>query len=158
MTLKQFYQALEGHDWFYPWSDDHKVYMRGEADYKKLEDTAKSSGPAHAWLLQQYQAHMCSGEPWGTERQPKPAMPEAMSLNTMIDVRASYEQLAFLPDPAQAQAALMAKIRTLGATTDDVGAEPFMLKTKPALMEAWCEGRQMARDAYQQLAHPRNIK
>ena len=157
MIIKQFYESLEKHDWYYPWSDDHKVYRRGEESYRNLESIARHAGPAHAWLFQQYKAHMCSGQPWGTERQPKPAMPETMSLNTMIDVRAGYERLAFLPETEQEQAhaALMAKVSMYGATSDD--AEPFMLKEIPVLMDAWRQGQQMAIEAHHQLTKHRKI-
>lgn len=28
MTLKEFFQELETHDWYYAWSDDSRVYIQ----------------------------------------------------------------------------------------------------------------------------------
>ena len=44
MTLSEYYEALEDHDWFYTLSDDHKVYMRGLMYEVELLMTAEIHG------------------------------------------------------------------------------------------------------------------
>jgi hypothetical protein len=75
MSLKEFYQQLKRHDWYYPFSDDHSVYMRGDADRKRIEAIAKQS-PAHAALLEGFRKHYFTGKPWDTEQAPLPEEPK----------------------------------------------------------------------------------
>jgi hypothetical protein len=75
MTLTELYDALEKHDWFYGMSDDHSVWMRGQAAEKTLRAQARSIEGGQK-LFDDFLAHVTSGEPWGTAKQPKPARPE----------------------------------------------------------------------------------
>ena len=42
MTL--FNQMLEEHDWFYSFSDDHGVYMKGKYEVDRIKNAIKSIG------------------------------------------------------------------------------------------------------------------
>lgn len=44
MTITEFKTALANHDWFYYFSDDHRVWTRGEEAGKKLINIARNSG------------------------------------------------------------------------------------------------------------------
>ena len=72
MDPKDFYDLLEKHDWFYCWSDDHRVYTAGEASRKNLEMVARGD-QVKLNLLREYSAHMFSGKAWKTVQAPKPA-------------------------------------------------------------------------------------
>ncbi len=73
MTLAEFYDETEDHDWFYAMSDDGRKYREGRADYSRLCMLAKSLGSEAVELFSQLQAHY-SGQVIGVER-PKPERP-----------------------------------------------------------------------------------
>jgi hypothetical protein len=41
-TLEQFEQALINHDWFYQYSDDHRVWRAGEAAIERIRSAMSS--------------------------------------------------------------------------------------------------------------------
>jgi hypothetical protein len=75
MTLREYYKQLEQHDWYYEWSDDFRVWQRGRDDKTRLEEISKLSSK-HESLFIEYTRHKFSGKPWGTEKSPKPDLPE----------------------------------------------------------------------------------
>lgn len=74
VSLKEFYEMLEKHDWYYAWSDDVRVYDRGMLSYGRLAKVAEQSDK-HRELLKAYADHMFSGKPWNTVQTPKPEKP-----------------------------------------------------------------------------------
>lgn len=42
VTRDAFQEMLNSHDWYYAFSDDHRVYNRGRDSYCKMMDTAKA--------------------------------------------------------------------------------------------------------------------
>lgn len=74
MTVGEYYDQLERHDWYYEWSDDHGVWERGSADASRLKQISEES-PEHKALWDGFNKHKFSGESWGTEKQPKPERP-----------------------------------------------------------------------------------
>lgn len=75
-TLQQaqdFWDQLERHDWFYHFSDDHRVWVRGESDCKRLEDLAESLGLTP--MLKAFAEYHFSGESFGKPQAPKPERP-----------------------------------------------------------------------------------
>lgn len=44
MTLEDYKETLELHDWFYYFSDDHRVYVAGEQASKQLLAVAEWNG------------------------------------------------------------------------------------------------------------------
>lgn len=42
-TIDEFKRMLKGHDWYYMYSDDHSVYLRGKKNSELLLDIAASS-------------------------------------------------------------------------------------------------------------------
>lgn len=74
LTLGEFYDWLERHDWYCAYSDDYSVTRAGEADYVKLKAEAATS-PEKQALHDAYTAHMFNGRPWGTVQPPKPERP-----------------------------------------------------------------------------------
>lgn len=72
--LVALYDALENFDWFYDYSDDPRVAERGRQERAKLEkQVAQTEGGQE--LYDAFKDHMFSGEPWGTEKAPKPTRP-----------------------------------------------------------------------------------
>lgn len=43
MNLETYMKDLKNHDWFFAMSDDHRVYMRGNAERDRLVKLAESS-------------------------------------------------------------------------------------------------------------------
>lgn len=37
MSIEEYYKKLEQHDWFYNYSDDHRVWLRGVEQRKELQ-------------------------------------------------------------------------------------------------------------------------
>ena len=73
LTLQEFYALLERHDWYYDWSDDHRVWRKGTRERNILESLAKENGPEYQTLLEQYRKYMFKAN---TEQISKPARPE----------------------------------------------------------------------------------
>ena len=69
MTLKEFYTKLGYHDWYYQYSDDHRVWRRGQDSYDYLQMMAKES-PEHTKLFEEYASYVFS-------QTAKPECPEA---------------------------------------------------------------------------------
>jgi len=74
MTLQEFYDELDKHDWYYEYSDDHGVWNRGQSEWNRLYIAAKDSLEFQA-LMKSFHQHYYSGKPWGTDKQPKPNRP-----------------------------------------------------------------------------------
>lgn len=51
--LNIFKEMLESHDWFFDYSDDGKVWVKGLASLKAIRDTAGQS-PHHRILYESY--------------------------------------------------------------------------------------------------------
>jgi hypothetical protein len=74
VTLEQYWVMLNNHDWYYNYSDDPSVWRRGSNNEAKMVGTSKQS-PEHEALYKGFVAHHFSGDPWKTEKQPKPERP-----------------------------------------------------------------------------------
>jgi len=56
IPLAAYWDALNGFDWGYEWSDDHSVYEAGRMELEKLRGRATLS-PSHAQLFHAFEAH-----------------------------------------------------------------------------------------------------
>ncbi len=75
MTIEQFYDELNRHDWYCGFSDDYSVERRGEENYTRLLEIANQHGADYLGLIGAFQKHYFSGEPWNTPKHDKPARP-----------------------------------------------------------------------------------
>jgi len=75
-TLQQFFDDVAGHDWFHEMSDDHSVYSRGEANWKRLTVIANTNGPGYVAILNAWRSYHYSGLVFGSEKKPKPIRPD----------------------------------------------------------------------------------
>ena len=75
MTLIEFYRLLDGHDWYYPYDDDHRVWEDGNKINDKIQ-VIKHSSAEHLALYENFLKHKFSGSPWGTRKAPKPEIPK----------------------------------------------------------------------------------
>jgi hypothetical protein len=75
VSLKDFYEMLEKHDWYHLMSDDGRVDRMGAANYERIKIIATQS-PEHQALFDQYEKHMWTGKPWNTEQAPLPEEPK----------------------------------------------------------------------------------
>ncbi len=75
MTIQEYYDMLEKHDWYYCFSDDHRYWVAGERSIKELRRLADEHGEAFYTLLEGFFNHHFSGKPWGNEQAPKPERP-----------------------------------------------------------------------------------
>lgn len=76
MTLQEFYDKLEYHDWYSHMSDDYSVFLEGERNKKQLERISKQS-KEHTYLYNRYKKYVYSLSPWNNEEElPKPERPE----------------------------------------------------------------------------------
>lgn len=90
MSIEDFYEALERHDWFFGWSDDPRAYRDGTASYAALEKAAQAGGEAFQLLMSEYSKFCFSGKPWNTPEHPKPPAPgkrteDAVVSQKMVD-------------------------------------------------------------------------
>jgi hypothetical protein len=71
MTLQDYYEELDKHDWYYQYSDDSRVYNKGQQNADRLKRISEES-PKHKILWEGFCNHMFSGGPWGTKKRRKP--------------------------------------------------------------------------------------
>lgn len=76
ISLSEYYDKLVGHDWYYPMSDDFRVFQAGEKARTRLIDIAAENGDEYMELFDAFLHHYYSGEAWGTEKTPLPPRPE----------------------------------------------------------------------------------
>lgn len=74
MTSRQFWDACNHFDWFYEMSDDASVWRKGEAAQALLL-THAPAGSENRRIWDGFTAHHYSGEPWKTDKKPKPERP-----------------------------------------------------------------------------------
>lgn len=75
MTLAQYYDLLNKHDWYYEFSDDPTVHINGLRSSRIVASGATLSD-AHKKLYLAFENYHFSGEAFGTEREAKPKKPE----------------------------------------------------------------------------------
>lgn len=75
MTIEEFYDELNRHDWYCGYSDDYSVEKRGEENYTWLLEIANQHGADYQALIGAFQKHYFSGKPWNTPQHDKPARP-----------------------------------------------------------------------------------
>ena len=74
MSLQQYWDELEKHDWYYPYSDDNRTFNRGSLNEKRLKREAFKNTD----MIEMYEAfgkYHFSGPAYNTERAPKPERP-----------------------------------------------------------------------------------
>jgi hypothetical protein len=76
MTLAEFYDRCAAFDWFYDYSDDHRVWQRGCAAHDVLR-AESARDPAKREIYQAWRRHMFGGPEWGTQKAPCPERPTA---------------------------------------------------------------------------------
>lgn len=74
IELQEFYDKLERFDWYYEWSDDGKVYRKGQEEARKLSREA-SGDPGKLDLYKAFKEYVSSGPAFNTEQKPKPERP-----------------------------------------------------------------------------------
>jgi hypothetical protein len=74
LSLRDYWDELDGHDWFHAMSDDGSVWRAGQNHLTYLESEANNS-PEHKKLFKEFQDHIYSGKSWKTPEKPKPKRP-----------------------------------------------------------------------------------
>lgn len=75
ISLRDYWDSLNRHDWYYDYSDDHGVWKRGSSERSRLRALSMQSRE-HRDMFDKFHAHYFSGEGFGTSKQPKPERPE----------------------------------------------------------------------------------
>lgn len=70
VSLHQFYQMLENHDWYHEMADDHGSYLTGQSALRKLKEIASQS-QSHQILFDDYRRYMTI---WNEGRPSKPKL------------------------------------------------------------------------------------
>lgn len=78
ITLVEYYDALERFDWYFDFSDDHRVWSAGNKRKAELISMSKK-GAEYKALWDGFKEFHFSGEPWNTEKAPKPERPVEVS-------------------------------------------------------------------------------
>lgn len=73
-TLAEFYDMLNKHDWYYPFSDNITVYTVGRRYEQFLADMA-STDPEYTRLYVAFEDHYFSGPAFGAAKIDKPIKP-----------------------------------------------------------------------------------
>lgn len=74
VSLAEYWDMLNAHDWYYGFSDDRAVYAKGYANLKNIVEISLSSD-LHQILYIKFERHMFTGKGFGNEQQPKPPKP-----------------------------------------------------------------------------------
>lgn len=75
VSLADFWDMLNSHDWYYDWSDDHRVWQAGRTVKEKLVLISGQSD-THKALYDGFTSHYFSGDAWHTEKKQKPEKPQ----------------------------------------------------------------------------------
>lgn len=117
MSLEEFYDQLQHHDWYSSFSDDHSVYMAGSRNYGRLQNIAELSGADHQALFEAVKRHHHTGIPWGNAQWDLPVRPENgvlvlpappidepnLPVHALEETESAHDSLfaAFVPQPVQ---------------------------------------------------------
>ena len=74
MTLREYWEELNQHDWYFEWSDDGSVWKRGSDDRKRLRQLSMLSNE-HQDLYAGFHEHHFNGQVFGTPNVEKPEIP-----------------------------------------------------------------------------------
>lgn len=69
--LKEFFDLCASHDWYYSYSDDQRVWRKGQVASGRLSKMAYTS-EEHEAIYDAWQTHMFSGVNFGRKETPKP--------------------------------------------------------------------------------------
>ncbi|CAM0016776.1 hypothetical protein MYOV011v1_p0279 [Vibrio phage 6E35.1a] len=69
--LHQFFHDCSKFDWYYNYSDDHRVWTRGERESKALQARSRANSVTTA-IYEAWSKYMFTGPNYGNERAPKP--------------------------------------------------------------------------------------
>jgi hypothetical protein len=89
--IGEYWDLLDGHDWYFNYSDAAGVYKRGSQVNSFICEIARKRGGEYAQLLRAFNLHYFSGKPWGTEKAPKPDRPGTPKQETKQGVYLSDE-------------------------------------------------------------------
>lgn len=85
--LRDFYDRLEAHDWYYAMSDDHRWYERGLGEEHALRAIAAES-PAHDELYEAFRKHYYGLSDNEADRPAKPIHPDSAEVEREARARA----------------------------------------------------------------------
>ena len=74
MTLQEFWDMLNRHDWYYQFSDDHSMWSDGNKNADQIRLLSDIS-PGHKKLYEGFQKHYFGGEAFKKPESPKPERP-----------------------------------------------------------------------------------
>lgn len=76
MTLNEYYDLLDNHDWYFDFSDDRNVRALGQNNDHKIKKIANTHGKKYLALYQHFHLHHFSGPSFDSPEAPKPERPE----------------------------------------------------------------------------------
>lgn len=76
VTLTEFWEMLNNHDWYYMMSDDIRVERSGQSNWHRLLNIATKGGDPYGELMEAFRSHYFTGKPFNTEQTPKPERPD----------------------------------------------------------------------------------
>jgi|TARA_Y100000310_G_scaffold44394_1_gene41431 hypothetical protein len=74
MTLQEFWDMLNRHDWYYQFSDDHRIWSEGSKNSDQIRLLSDIS-PEHKKLYEGFCKHFFGGEHFNKVESPKPERP-----------------------------------------------------------------------------------
>ena len=70
MKIEDFKKLLDNHDWFYNFSDDHSVWVRGERESAQIVGALKNGTDEMKKLYNEYHARIYNNPSFVTEKNP----------------------------------------------------------------------------------------
>lgn len=67
-SIAEYYEMLKRHDWYFDFSDDHKVWEEGIANIRLLRAIAEANGADYKRMFDGFKQAYFSGAPWGTAK------------------------------------------------------------------------------------------
>lgn len=165
LSLASYYDALMRHDWAYDRSDDHAVWSKGDAEFTRLNELARTS-PEHRQLFDDVSAFQFDPEegtkpPRPAENAPFTVAPPKAAPDELSDldeadrasVKAARDPSARLRQIHERQAldervSFEATLRTFGASQDTRNASRWTFPDGTVAMvkmerKAWVEQKTM---------------
>lgn len=99
MTIPEFFNACQGHDWYYNAIDDHREWLARDEWADKLIAEA-ATDPVKQAIYDAWYKHHFTGEPWKNEKAPTPTraqfgIPDPPPLPPLVP---SPRRVAFRPE------------------------------------------------------------
>jgi len=97
-SLNEFYKMLENHDWFYDYSDDHRVWRNGSQSMSAIREAIENGSKAYKELFELYVKYVNRDKYEFVEKPSKPARTAEEQIQDRNDINNAAQTLESLSE------------------------------------------------------------